>query len=111
MGIESDAIFEVPTVVNTADWTYGPPNVPVLVSGTESLRVLLGTLDPEEADKPDLFIERRRHGWTIAIHPMNGDPCGIVYLFDGGETFLVQEGIRVVDGGGPIAEAMDTGTR
>jgi hypothetical protein len=98
MGVECDAVFEVPTVVNTDEWEYGPPNVPVLVSATETIRVLLGTLDTEEAAKPDLFIERRRNGWMIAIHPTNGDPCGIVYIFDDGRSFLVPEGIRVIDG-------------
>jgi hypothetical protein len=62
MSVESDAVFEVPTVVNTDEWGYGPPKVPVLVSVTSAVRVLLWTLDPEEADKPDLFIERRRNG-------------------------------------------------
>jgi hypothetical protein len=107
MGVENDAVFEVPTVIDTDDWAYGPPNVPVVVSTAETTRVLLGTLDPEETDKPDLFIERRRNGWMIAIHPSDGDPCGVVYLFDDGESFLVAEGIRVVGDGGPIAEAID----
>jgi hypothetical protein len=89
MGVESDAVFEVPTVTNTDEWDYGPPNVPVLVSATETIRVLLGTVDMEEVYKPDLFIERRRNGWMIAIHPNNGDPSGIVYLFDDGRTYLV----------------------
>jgi hypothetical protein len=112
MGVVIDAIFEVPTVIDTDRWAYGPPNVPVLVSGTETIRVLLGTLDPEEADKPDLFLERRRKGWMIAIHPTNADPSGIVYLFDDGRTFLVRcdpDSICVLDDGDAVTDELERG--
>jgi hypothetical protein len=85
--------------------------VPVSVAATNAIRILLGTLDSEDGQKPDLFIERRRNGWMIAIHPSDADPCGIVYLLDNGENFLVPEGIRVVHDGTPIAEAIDAVTR
>jgi hypothetical protein len=110
MGVESVAVFEVPTVSSADDLAYGPPKVPVLVSATETIRVLLGTLDPEFADKPDLFLERRRNGWMIAIHPTNADPSGIVYLFDDGRTVFVRcepDTVCMLDGGASVSDELD----
>jgi hypothetical protein len=46
----------------------------------------------------------------IAIHPTDGDPSGIVYLFDDGRTFLVRcdaDSICVLDDGDSVCNELD----
>lgn len=70
------------------------------------MRVVLGTHDFEDMDKPDIQIERRPNGWAIFLHPIGGgDPSGLVYFLDDGRSYLVpdglglpgSEGIRIVE--------------
>ncbi|HEX3315003.1 MAG TPA: hypothetical protein VHR72_08940 [Gemmataceae bacterium] len=43
----------------------------------------------------------------IAIHPTSGDPCGVVYLLDDGRSYLVADGIRVIDDANSITDELD----
>jgi len=74
------------------DWPdFTEPNAPVLVHEFEGVRVLMGTHDRMNQDRPDLQIERRPHGWAIFIHPNDGDPVASLYMMDDGRTFLMPE--------------------
>lgn len=71
---------------------FSEPNVPVLVHEAAGVRVVLGTHDYDEMEKPDIQIERRAHGWAIFLHPEGGgDPSGYVYFLDDGRSYLVRE--------------------
>lgn len=71
---------------------YGDPHVQVLVREAEGVRIVLGTHDHEDLDKPDIWVERQPQGWVIFLHPdAGGDPCGYVYFLDDGRSFLVKE--------------------
>lgn len=71
---------------------FSEPNVPVLVHEADGVRIVLGTHDYDEMDKPDIQIERRTNGWAIFLHPFGGgDPSGYVYFLDDGRSYLVRE--------------------
>jgi hypothetical protein len=71
---------------------YSETNTPVLVHEAAGVRVVLGTHNYDEMDKPDIQIERRANGWAIFLHPEGGgDPSGYVYFLDDGRSFLVIE--------------------
>jgi hypothetical protein len=70
---------------------FGSPYVPVLIHQAEGVRIVLGTHNYEDYDRPDVQIERRPNGWAIFLHPSAGDPCGYVYFLDDGRSFLVPE--------------------
>jgi hypothetical protein len=70
---------------------YGEPRVPVLVRAEDALRLVLGSHDHDDPRKPDVWIERHPRGWLIALHPDAGDPSGIVFLHDDGNSYLVAE--------------------
>ena len=71
---------------------FGSPEVPVLVYLADGLRVVLGTHDPEDMDKPDIQIERQPNGWVIFLHPVGGsDASGCVYFHDDGRSFVIPE--------------------
>jgi hypothetical protein len=71
---------------------FDQPNVPVLICEGEGIRLVLGSHDDLDCNKPDIQIERRPSGWAIFLHP---DPCGdasgFVYFLDDGRSFLVPE--------------------
>src|SRR5262245_260057 len=86
----------VPTYVasqphdQNGDWPdFAEPNVPVAVHEAEGIRVIMGTHDWKDNDKPDIQIERRPHGWAVFINPNAGDTAAYVYILDSGETYLV----------------------
>jgi hypothetical protein len=71
---------------------FGAPHVPVLIREADGVRIVLGTHDYEDLEKPDIQIERQPKGWMIFLHPCpGGDPCGYVYFLDDGRSFLVKE--------------------
>jgi len=71
---------------------HGDPHVPVLVRAEMGVRVIFGTHDGEDPDKPDILIERQPNGWVIFLHPFGaGDPVGYVCFHDDGRSFLVKE--------------------
>jgi hypothetical protein len=66
--------------------------VPLLVSEADGVRIILGTDDPNDFEKPDIQIERRPGGWSIFLHPVGGgDPSGFVYFLDDGRSYVVRE--------------------
>ena len=76
---------------------YGPPKVPVLIRSEGGVRILLGTHDRDDPDRPDILIERRPNGWAIFLHPDgSGDPSGCVYFLDNGESIVVPELLGVM---------------
>jgi hypothetical protein len=85
------------------DWPdFAEPNVPVVVHEAEGLRVVMGTHDWKDNDKPDIQIERRPHGWAMFINPGAGDAVAYLYILDNGETYLVTDDyvkpeLRIVD--------------
>jgi hypothetical protein len=73
---------------------FGDPIVPVLIRHAEGVRVVLGTHDFEDMEKPDIQIERRPQGWAIFLHPVGGgDATGFVYFLDDGRSYLVPDGL------------------
>jgi hypothetical protein len=70
---------------------FGPPDVPILVCPAEGLRVVLGTHDVNDENRPDVQIERRPRGWVIFIHQNAGDPVACVLILDNGRTCLLPE--------------------
>jgi hypothetical protein len=71
---------------------YDEPRVPVVVQDAEGVRVILGTSDFNDMNKPDIQIERRPNGWAIFLQPVGGgDSSGLVYFLDDGRSFLVPE--------------------
>lgn len=75
-----------------ADTDFDVPNVPVLIHEAEGIRVVLGTHDFDDMEKPDIQIERRPQGWAIFLHPVGGnDASGYVYFLDDGRSFLLRE--------------------
>jgi hypothetical protein len=91
---------------------FGEPNVPVLIREAEGVRIVLGTHEYEDYEKPDIQIERRPNGWAIFLHPLGGsDPSGFVYFLDDGRSFLAKEyalgptpAIEVLEAGHKVRE-------
>ncbi len=91
---------------------FGEPNVPVLIREAEGVRIVLGTHDYDDYEKPDVQIERRPNGWAIFLHPLGGsDPSGFVYFLDDGRSFLAKdygysatEAIQVLEPGEKVRE-------
>jgi hypothetical protein len=80
---------------------FGEPNLPVLIHEGEGIRIVLGTHDYNDIDKPDVQIERQPNGWVLFLHPFGGcDACGYVYLLDDGRSFLLKE--RAIGGSDAI---------
>jgi len=75
---------------------FGEPFVHVLVREADGVRIVLGSHDFSDNDKPDIQIERQPNGWAIFLHPVGGgDPCGYAYFLDDGRSFLVKESCHV----------------
>lgn len=71
---------------------FDAPDVPVLIHEAGGVRIVLGTHDFHDLEKPDIQIERRPKGWAIFLHPEGGcDPSGYVYFLDDGRSFLLRE--------------------
>jgi hypothetical protein len=71
---------------------FEAPNVPMLIHEAEGVRIVLGTHDFNDREKPDIQIERRPKGWAIFVHPVGGvDASGYVYFLDDGRSFLLRE--------------------
>jgi len=71
---------------------FSESKTPVLVCEADGVRVVLGTHDYHDYDKPDIQIERRNNGWMIFLHPLGGgDPSGYVFFLDDGRSFIVKE--------------------
>jgi hypothetical protein len=71
---------------------FGPPNLPVLIHQADGIRIVLGTHDANDLNKPDIQIERQPNGWVIFLHPVGGsDASGHVYILDDGRSFLLPE--------------------
>lgn len=83
--------LHVPTYYPDDAGEYGQPDVPVLVQEQDGLRIVLGSHATADYKKPDISIERRRHGWAIFLHRTAGDPCGVVYISDDGTAYLHKE--------------------
>jgi hypothetical protein len=91
---------------------FGEPNVPVLIREAEGVRIVLGTHDYDNYEKPDIQIERRPNGWAIFLHPLGGsDPSGFIYFLDDGRSFLAKdydygptEAIQVLEPGEKVRE-------
>lgn len=70
---------------------FGDPTVPVLIHKSAGVRVVLGTHNYSDPDKPDIHIERQPNAWAIFLHPLGeGDPCGYLYFLDDGRSFLIK---------------------
>jgi hypothetical protein len=83
---------------------FDEPEVPVLVMPADGVRIVLGSHDYHDFEKPDIQIERRHNGWMIFLHPVGGgDPSGCVVFLDDGRSFVSPEGawdecqIKMVD--------------
>jgi hypothetical protein len=71
---------------------FGRPNVRAVVRREAGLRIVLGTHNSNDLDKPDLKIERHPNGWLIILHPLGGtDPCAAVFFADDGRSFFMKE--------------------
>lgn len=70
---------------------FDKPFVPVLIGEADGIRLILGTDDPGDDEKPDIYIERRPHGWAFFLHPNAGDPVAMIYMLDDGRTYVLPE--------------------
>lgn len=71
---------------------FGEPMARLVIRPAAGLRVVLGTYDFNDQDKPDIQIERQPNGWVIFLHPLGGgDPSGLICFHDDGRSFLVKE--------------------
>lgn len=71
---------------------FDEPHLPVLVTLADGLRVILGTHDYDDFEKPDIQIERRHNGWLIFLNPMGaGDPSGFLVFLDDGRSYVAPE--------------------
>lgn len=71
---------------------FDGPEAPVVIREAEGVRIVLGTHDYDDCDRPDVQIERHPNGWMIFLHPLGGsDACACVFFVDDGRSFLVKE--------------------
>jgi hypothetical protein len=70
---------------------FASPGVPVLAVIGSGLRIILGTQDSDDCERPDVLIERRTNGWAMFIHPDSDGPSAVIYLHDDGRTFCCPE--------------------
>jgi hypothetical protein len=76
---------------------FGDPNVPVLIREAEGVRIVLGTHDYEDFERPDIWVERQPNGWVIFLHSVGGsDENGYVCFHDDGRCFL-QKGVEPIE--------------
>ena len=72
---------------------FGKPYKAILIREAEGVRIMLGTHDSNDVDKPDVQIERQPNGWAVFLHPLGGsDSCGKVYFRDDGHSYFLKEG-------------------
>ncbi len=68
------------------------PFLPVLVTPADGLRIVLGTHEYDDFDKPGIYIERRHNGWMIFLQPhYAGDTSGFVVFLDDGHSYFAPE--------------------
>lgn len=68
------------------------PHVPVLVTPADGLRIVLGTHDCNDFDKPGIYIERRHNGWMMFLQPhYAGDTSGFVVFLDDGRSYIAPD--------------------
>ena len=88
--IKEESLFNVPTYYGNACQEeiergereeFDDPQATVLIYQDAGLRILLGTDDYDDDDKPDIKIERRPKGWAIFLHPSADRPKRIHLLF------------------------------
>jgi hypothetical protein len=109
---ESDDEATGSGAVNGEKSGFGDQGVPVLIHEADGVRIVLGTHDYNDHEKPDVQIERRPNGWAIFLHPLGGSGAsGYVYFLDDGRSFLVKEYglgptdcIKVLDPGETVSE-------
>lgn len=66
--------------------------LPVVIREADSLRIVLGTHNYDEAKAPDIEIERQPNGWVVFLHPLGGgDLCGCLYFRDDGRNYFQME--------------------
>ena len=70
---------------------YGLPQSAVLIRVVNGVRVVLGSHDFEDIEKPDILIERQPGKWMIFLHPSGGDPRWKVSFLDGGQCSLFND--------------------
>jgi hypothetical protein len=71
---------------------YGRTETPVLVCEADGVRIILGSHDYHDFEKPDIYVERQPNGWAVFLHPSGGgDPSGMVYFLDDGKSYLLKE--------------------
>ena len=92
-----DCAFELPTFYGARiaagedQEEFACPLVPVLARVGSGLRIILGTHDDNDCEKPDVLIERRPNGWAIFVHPGTDAPSAIFYILDDGRSFCIPE--------------------
>lgn len=87
-----NASYFADEVDNGTKEEFGNPTVPILVHEADGVRIVLGTHDYDDLEKPDIQIERQPNGWMIFLHPLGGsDACGFVFFADDGRSFLMKE--------------------
>jgi hypothetical protein len=73
------------------DPDFAEPYVPVAVGEADGVRLMLGSDDSNDDEKPEIQIERRPHGWAIFLHPTAFDSVANIYFLDDGRSFLLPE--------------------
>lgn len=106
-----NATYFADEVENGTKEEFGDPTVPVLIHEAEGVRVVLGTHDFNDLEKPDIQIERQPNGWMIFLHPLEGsDACAYVFFADDGRSFLMKEydyvtpAIQILEHGAEVPE-------
>jgi hypothetical protein len=88
---------------------FAPPLASVLIGEADGIRLILGTDNADDDEKPDIQIERRPHGWAMFLHPDSFNDVAYIYILDIGRTCLlpqsyVDQPIELVD---DIPEELD----
>jgi hypothetical protein len=73
------------------DPDFDKPYVPVRVSDAAGIRLILGTDDERDREKPEIVVERRPHGWAIFINSNGDETVGVIFMLDDGRTMLLRE--------------------